>query len=354
MKRMVGGRALALLAFAAALCRVEAQNPPLTIANDSFPDGLVGVDYLQNLRYSGGCASDLTPKPQFTVQSGALPPGLAISVPSNAGSILAGKPTAAGAFPFTLKVADSCGASATKAFSIKIAAAGTLPRSAVLGHLAAGGGWDTTLTLINSSAAAVTVRINFLAEDGSALSVPLNVTQQNVSQPAAGSTLDMVLAANATAVIAIASQSPSTAVGWADVLSSAPLSGFAMFRQTARAGQVSEGSAPLQAQFPAAMMLPYDNAGGAVMGIAIVNLSPAAAALTATIWDDNGNRMGTQVIPLAGSGHASFALPDQLPLTVGRRGILQLQSPASEGIAALGLRFSPSSSFTSIPAILGQ
>jgi len=444
MKRIIERRAVALLTVAFGLCSAAGQNPPLTIANDSFPGGVVGEEYLQALKFSGGCESDLTAKPQFTVEAGALPSGLAIETPSNAGSALTGKPTAAGTFGFTLKVVDACGASATKAFSVTVRnaaqansalivttspsllsgsvgraysqslaatggsfpytwsvvdgalppglavsssgaiagtpttvgtftftiqvadsaaatatqtfklsvfAAGTLARSAVLSHLAAGGGWDTAFTLVNNSATTVAARVAFLGEDGTALNLPLNVIQQNVSQSTAGSTLDLVLAPNATVVINTATQSPSTVVGWADVLSSGPLGGFAIFRQTPQTGPSSEGAVPFQAQFPSTLTLPYDNTAGFVMSVAIANLSTTSANITATIWDDSGNRLGTQTIAIAGSGHTSFILPNQLPVTTGKRGIVQFQSPASDGIAGLGLRFSPFATFTSIPMI---
>ena len=59
-------------------------------------------------------------------------------------------------------------------------------------------------------------------------------------------------------------------------------------------------------------------------------------------------------ISLAGSGHASFVLPSQLPLTIGKRGITRFQSQGTRGIGGLGLRFSPFGTFTSVPTIQPQ
>lgn len=87
------------------------------------------------------------------------------------------------------------------------------------------------------------------------------------------------------------------------------------------------------------------------MGVAIANLSTAFANITATIWDESGNQLGTQTIAVAGSGHASFVLPTQLSLTAGKRGIVLFQSAATGGIAGLGLRFSPFGTFTSVPTM---
>jgi hypothetical protein len=100
------------------------------------------------------------------------------------------------------------------------------------------------------------------------------------------------------------------------------------------------------------MILPYDNTTGFSTGVAMANLSPTAATITATIWDENGFQLGTQTLTLSGNGHTSFALPDKLPLTGGKRGIVQFQSSSTSGLTGLGLRFSPFGTFTSVPTIL--
>jgi hypothetical protein len=97
--------------------------------------------------------------------------------------------------------------------------------------------------------------------------------------------------------------------------------------------------------------LPYDDTAGFVMGVALANLSTRPATITATVWDDSGNQLGTQNFNIAGSGHTSFVLPSQIPLASGKRGIVQFQSAAGGGLAGLGLRFSPFGTFTSVPTI---
>ena len=51
------------------------------------------------------------------------------------------------------------------------AAKGILVRNGILSHVAAGGGWNTTITLINTSATAVTARVLFHADNGGALTL---------------------------------------------------------------------------------------------------------------------------------------------------------------------------------------
>ena len=225
-------------------------------------------------------------------------------------------------------------------------------RTGVLSHIAAGGGWNTTITLVNTSSTSVSARLAFHSDDGTALSLPMNVTQQGSSQAVTGSTLDRTINANSTLLIDTGAQLTSTVVGWADVTGSGPLGGFAIFRQTPQTGSPSEGTVPLQSQFPSTISLAYDNTAGFVIGVALANLSASSANITATIWDDSGNQLGTQNITIAGSGHTAFVLPTQLTLTAGKRGIVQFKTPDTEGITGLGLRFSPFGTFTSVPTIL--
>jgi hypothetical protein len=224
-------------------------------------------------------------------------------------------------------------------------------RSGVLSHIAAGGGWNTTITLLNTSSAAVPVTVALHGDDGSALTLPVKTTQQGTSQTTTTSSINVTINPNATLLISTGDQVASTVVGWADVLSSGSLGGYAIFRQTPQTGSPSEGTVPLQSQFPSTITLPYDNSAGFVMGVALANLATTSASVTATIWDDSGNQLGTQSITIAGNGHTSFVLPTQIALTAGKRGIVKFQSAASGGIAGLGLRFSPFGTFTSVPTI---
>jgi hypothetical protein len=225
----------------------------------------------------------------------------------------------------------------------------TLTRTGVLSHIAAGGGWTTVMTLVNTSSTAVPVTVALHGDDGSALTLPVTTTQQGVSQKTTTSSVSTTMNPNATLLISTGDQVASTVVGWADVLSTGSLGGFAIFRSTPQAGSPSEGTVPLQSQFPSTVTLPYDNTAGFVMGVALANLSATFASVTVTMWDDIGTQLGVQSLSITGSGHTAFVLPTQFPLTSGKRGIVKFQTAG--GIAGLGLRFSPFGTFTSVPTM---
>jgi hypothetical protein len=67
--------------------------------------------------------------------------------------------------------------------------------------------------------------------------------------------------------------------------------------------------------------------------------------------DDRGVEILRDSIALSANGHTSFSIPDKYPGLSGLLGQIELQSPNVAGISALGLRFSPTLSFTSIPVV---
>jgi hypothetical protein len=216
-------------------------------------------------------------------------------------------------------------------------------------HVTAGGDWSTSITLMNLSAAAVSLTIAFHGDDGAAWSLPAFVTNQGFSRAVLASSVSEVLQPNASLRIVAADPLASTQTGWADVLSSAPLGGYAVFRAASGTGPPAEAAAPLATQLPATVTIPYDNADGFVTSVALANPGTGAATITATVWDNSGNRLGAQTIAVAAGGHAAFELAGRVALTAGQRGIVRFQSSAPEGIAGLALRFSPAGTFTLIP-----
>ena len=94
---------------------VAASTPPsLTITTASpLPAGTAGTPYSQTLSASGG-----TPPYSWTVVQGALPSGILL----DPGGTLAGTPTAANVFSFTLRAVDQNNLSASKAFTLTVAA----------------------------------------------------------------------------------------------------------------------------------------------------------------------------------------------------------------------------------------
>jgi hypothetical protein len=89
-------------------------NPAVTVLSfdtQSLPDGVIGQDYSETLRASGGNAPY-----RWEVSQGRLPDGLQLS---EAGLIV-GKPTTVGEIDFEIKISDQSGQSLTRQLSIDI------------------------------------------------------------------------------------------------------------------------------------------------------------------------------------------------------------------------------------------
>src|SRR2546425_808385 len=84
----------------------------LSITSTSLPSGTVGVAYSTTFSATGG-----TPPYTWSLTTGSLPPGLALSTSGT----VSGMPTAVGSYSFTIQAADSVGQKASQAFAVSIA-----------------------------------------------------------------------------------------------------------------------------------------------------------------------------------------------------------------------------------------
>jgi virginiamycin B lyase len=231
-------------------------------------------------------------------------------------------------------------------------------RVGALAQIVAGGGWDTTITLVNLGSTVTSSRLAFYDDSGAPMTLNLTVTQNGVPENVSGAFVDRAINPNATVLISTSGATASPlSVGWGDLTSTGPLQGYAILRQTSQTRPPSSGTVPLQSQ---GETLPYDNTNGLATGVALANLSLTAVNITGVAWDESGTLLGQQTITIPGNGHTSFVLTDGMPVTAGKRGIVGFgDAPGffygpllpNGAIALLGLRFDPIGTFTSIPSV---
>jgi hypothetical protein len=194
----------------------------------------------------------------------------------------------------------------------------------------------TTLLLVNTDTQPATFTINFWADDGTPLTLPFtdgtsaSTVTSTTPIPVGGSQVIQTLGANTL---------PASVEGWAEVISTQSLGGTAIFSYQAT-GQ--EAAVPLQPRGGHHMVLPFDNASGQVLGIAVANIDPTQdATITETIRDENGV-YGTQIsqrtFNLAHHQHTSFLLgsPAGIPASI-PRGVVQYDSNVE--VYVLGIRY---------------
>lgn len=223
------------------------------------------------------------------------------------------------------------------------------PGGGTFAHIAAGGGWQSTITVVNTGAAPAQIALNFYDDNGVPLALPLGFPQTGAT--ATESSVTQQLAAGATLIVTTESPSTGAAItGSARLVTSGTVSGFAIFRYVP-SGQ--EAVVPLETQTPAAFVLAFDNTGTLATGLALANTKSAAANIPVVVRDDAGNLLASASITLPASGHMQFMLADAttgFPATAGKRGTIEFDVPTGGQIAALGIRVQVSV-ITSVPVL---
>ncbi len=227
---------------------------------------------------------------------------------------------------------------------------GQCPASSVFPHLVNGGGWKTSLYLVNESASApVNYTLTFRGD--TAQPVLVSFTDGRRDNQISGT-----IAAGGLAILDTPGlDSDPLVVASATLSSAATLSGFIVFRER-QAGQPDrEATAPLTNALAHGLIFPFDNTTGFEFSVALTLVcSPnSTALLTAIATDEGGAPLGQSELKMTRGGHTAFMAADQLPGTKGKRGVIRVGSPAPQGasiqLAGLGLRFSHSGALTAFP-----
>jgi hypothetical protein len=221
-----------------------------------------------------------------------------------------------------------------------------------IAQVAAGGGWQTTFTLVNTNPSTTAqAQLSFYDNNGNVLPLPLAFPQTGASSTA--STVNETIAGG-TSLIIVANDPANADVGWAQLTTAGSIDGFAIFQYTPT-GQ--EAVVPLEPRDAASYLLAFDNTNGLSTGVALANISAQQATVSVTLRDDTGAVIGTNSIVLPAYAHTSFTLTDNYAATANKRGTVEFDSAAAGQISVLGLRAAPTgtgSAFavTTIPVLV--
>jgi hypothetical protein len=164
-------------------------------------------------------------------------------------------------------------------------------------HLAVGGGWQTTLTLVNYSPQPVTCVTNFYSDIGSPLSI--SFSQGSVS------TRTDTLQAGQSIHDQTTGNPPAVMQGWAQAICTGPIQASVLYRLY-QAG-VAVGEASVNAE--TAPTTEFATFAQTATGVAYANPSTTQSAnVTLTVWDATGNRLGSQTVALGPLAHGSANL----------------------------------------------
>ncbi len=215
-----------------------------------------------------------------------------------------------------------------------------LPQAAstkTVSHIADGGGWRSTIILVNTDSAPATYAVNFWNEAGAAYSPALSLGLSKGTIPVGGSV-----------TIRTADSDPKNLTeGWAEIVSSQSIGGTAIFRLDT-VGQ--EAAVPLLTSGGTKLAIPYEVGNGLALGVALANPSTAQdATITEIIRDENGNQLSSRTIKLTAHNHVAFNPPGLNGLS--GRGVVEYDSNVN--IYGLGIR-GANGAFTSVRAVYKQ
>jgi hypothetical protein len=197
--------------------------------------------------------------------------------------------------------------------------------------------WYSALYFTNGTSNTVSFVVTFTTDAGTPMSVP-----------GVGNSKQVTIAPLGTAII----EAPNTGSfnqGYASVTLPTGVGAYGVFRQSVAGKPDQEALVGLKNANATASTLTFDDTGGLTTSVAIVNTSTVAATVTITVWDVNGNVIGTSIQALQPGTKIESAMRGFLGLAgmAGQRGSALFTVPTGN-VAVLGLRFG-STAFTSIP-----
>jgi len=289
-------------------------------------------------------ASWLTASPAAVVPPGVQTPG-AINITASAN----GLSPSAQPYQGRIDVFDS--ANNVTSVNITLLVTGdSSTTNQTISHIAYGGGWQTSIVLVNLDTVPAPYTVNFWSDAGTLATVPLGVGSASTGtiQPGFSQTIE-------TAALS----TDPLREGWAEVVSSQQIGGTAIFSET-RSHQ--EAAVPFLNTGSIKLLIPFDVGGPFALGIGLANPSldtDAQISLTMrteqgntipmTITDANNNFSLTAVPSLALARHSHRAiLAKPLTATGEVRGVIELNSNVP--VYALGIRFN-GLAFTSIDSV---
>ncbi len=218
-------------------------------------------------------------------------------------------------------------------------------QTSIIPQVADGNGWVTTIVLTNRTTSTLSASLNFYRE-------ATGGATENWSLPFVerSSTQNLQLTGGGTLFLHTLGASSLTSVGWAELQASDGISSYAIFTQHGPGGQDQDGTAPAAAS-ASRILVPFDNSGGFVTGLAVANPNAASQSISVSVKTDSGSISQTTVPAIPGRGHLSFSMPLQIPSSSGQRGVAEFYS-STGNFSIIALRFNPAGAFTAAPVYL--
>ena len=233
-----------------------------------------------------------------------------------------------------------------------------VPGDRIIGHLADGQGWTSSIILVNMQNVTRRATIYALDNNGNDLFLRLKG-----GDPQGGSQLSVTLPPRGSLSIETDGTSFPLKEGWAIILPDdgdlTPLGGYIIFRYSQPGLPDREAVVPVGnwigsiPGFDPQQTVPFNERDGFFSGMALANPSPSQSmTLNMNFYDENGLSIISRQLTLGPWHHTSFLFSHLYPELAGRAGVLKVsvanQLDLNYGPIIVGLRFNPGGSFTTM------
>jgi len=212
---------------------------------------------------------------------------------------------------------------------------------------ASGGGWQSTISLINVFESNIGYKLSFRGVNGQPLQVSYRTPDGRITS---ADTIQGQLGDDSSTTFVLI-DAGVLQTGWVrlDYDGESRIAGLVTFRQRITGRPDFESSVTLAREDETPVYLPFDNTLGYATTLALTNPSATDNTdLQLRFWDPSGSEIITRTVTLSAGTTTAFSIPDRYPELVGRSGQLRIQGSASR-LATLALRFNPSGAFSTIP-----
>jgi hypothetical protein len=214
---------------------------------------------------------------------------------------------------------------------------------------ASGGGWESTIMLINVFEASIGYRLSFRGINGQPLQVTFRTPEGNITS---SDRIQGQLGDDSSATFVLIDVG-ALQTGWAvlEYDGESRIAGMLTFRQRVSGRPDFESSVILTRDDEPRVYMPFDNTLGYATTLAITNPSANEnSSLQLRFWDASGHEILTREIQLSAGATTAFSLAERYPELSGRSGQLRIAGSGSR-LATVALRFNPSGAFSTVPVV---
>ncbi|HXP85310.1 MAG TPA: IPT/TIG domain-containing protein [Bryobacteraceae bacterium] len=202
-------------------------------------------------------------------------------------------------------------------------------------QIADGSNWKTLIQVVNLDQVPVNYSFQFWDDNGNPLQLPL-----------ANGVTGGTLAVGGTAFAETPGTAAALTQGWAEAASSGRIGVLTIFRQIVAGRPDAEGTVT-GVQSGSRIFVPFDDTNGYVTGVAVANTNPTQGLFISLVFQLENGTQQTGSLSLPAHAHTAFELTSMFPALAGVRGSMELTASTPD-VAVVGLRFSPTNSFTSL------